>query len=916
MSSFIRKHTRTTLLTVTAVLYLILYGRFLFGDAVYMYSDVGSDSLSSSYPIIVMLSRLYETRTFSFYTLWDGLGADTTATFLQYLNPLKLLILLFGRDNFPMGILLVVFLTHMLTSLFAFGFFRRLTGNNYAALLPSLAWSFSSYMIVWGQNYSYGLCMLMFTVIMFLLQGFLMNGGRRWAVGLTLGYALFLISNYYFFYMAAAFSALYVVLYTAFSGEEGSFLLIFKRLFYLFLTGIGSVLLSAVSVLPIILSFIGSSRTGDASSGSLADLVRPFEWKTYLTFLGRFFSANIFGAGNAFTGSVNYYEAALLSTSVLFSFAVIYLFFRRGSFVRTFFSLLVTAAMLALPLAGYILTFNPRAQRYSFIICFAECIAIAFLMKDLDEHVHKASLVVSWILTPVVMIGSLALLYMTRERFGLDFRTKTLVLAAGFVVLFWFLLMLHLSDNLRPKLAVFMTLVLGAELVLLNLPGLYDRDFLTKEGFYNNFYNDGTQEASNKIRSTDESLYRICTSTEYDRANEGLVDGHNAVSVYSNTNSASLVSLTRAAGIYQKSSNFFIVGYPQYYLYTLLGGKYLITDEPDFAADTMEQTLFKEIDATGRNRTFENVNTLPFGYVYDKEISGSEFSALDGIDRMRALTASYVRTEDIVPRTAAPSGSDFDSSEKETDLSKEIYGMNDLSLQDNDDHSLTVTANGADPYFLYDLSSVNTSRKNEIQYLTLSADPEKLVGESQIQIFLTTQEHPGLCPELSYIYYLSRDYPELNILLPDRVKDIRIDFGGDAEITFREMKITTIRDAASDFSRLASTDISDITFLHDTYSATVKTPEKGCLLCVPLLYSRNWKAYVDGEEAVITNVNGGLLGITLNKGTNKVVLKYAIPYFKYGVGLSLASLAVMLLLFILPTRRKKEEPSEAEQQMT
>ena len=121
MSFFIRKHTRTTLLAATAVLYLILYGRFLFGDAVYMYSDVGSDSLSSSYPIIVMLSRLFGTRTFNYYTLWDGLGADTTSTFLQYINPLKFLILLFGRDNFPIGILLVVFLTHMLTALFAFG---------------------------------------------------------------------------------------------------------------------------------------------------------------------------------------------------------------------------------------------------------------------------------------------------------------------------------------------------------------------------------------------------------------------------------------------------------------------------------------------------------------------------------------------------------------------------------------------------------------------------------------------------------------------------------------------------------------------------------------------------------------------------------------------------------------------------
>ena len=228
-----------------------------------------------------MLSRLFGTRTFSYYTLWDGLGADTTSTFLQYINPLKFLILLFGRDNFPIGILLVVFLTHMLTALFAFGFFRRLAKNDYAALFPSLAWSFSSYMVVWGQNYSYGMCMLMFTVVMFLLQCFLQNGGIRRAMLLLLGYAIFLISNYYFFYMTAAVSALYVILYTFYSGGEGKFVLTFKRLFMLLAIGIGAVLVSAVSVLPIIMSFTGSARSGDTTSAGIKSLITPYDWKTY-----------------------------------------------------------------------------------------------------------------------------------------------------------------------------------------------------------------------------------------------------------------------------------------------------------------------------------------------------------------------------------------------------------------------------------------------------------------------------------------------------------------------------------------------------------------------------------------------------------------------------------------------------------
>ncbi|MDO4805412.1 MAG: YfhO family protein [Lachnospiraceae bacterium] len=945
MSSFIRKHPRISLIIVTAILYLVLYGRFLFGNAVFMYSDIGSDSLSSSYPIVVMLSRLFETRTFAHYTLWDGLGADTTATFLQYINPLKLLILLFGRDNFPLGILLVVFLTHLLTSLFVFGFFRRLVGNDYAALLPSLAWSFSSYMIVWGQNYSFGQCILMFTISMFMLQGFLANGGHRWAIGLTLSYALFLISNYYFFYMAGIFSALYVILYTLFAGEENRFGLMLKRLFILLLTGIGALAVGCVSVIPIVTSFTGSARSGDTSGHALRDLVRLFDVRTYLTFAGRLFSSNLMGVGNGFTGAVNYYEAAQLATSVLFIFAVIYLFFRKGSFVKTFFSLFVIAALMVCPLAGFVLTFNVEAQRFSFIVCFAECIAIAFLMKDLDEGIHMASLVFAGALTPVAAIGGLAALYIFKGQFGYDIREKTLVLAAAFVILFTFLLFLHLSEDLRPHLAMILTVVLCAEIACMNIPSLFERDFLSKDQFRGSYFNDGTQEASAKIRSEDESLYRIATSMDLNMANEGLVDGHNSVTVYSNTNAAGLVSLTNAAGVYQKSRNFFVVGYPQYYLFTLLGGKYLITDEPDPEADSLEDTLFKVVDTTATNRTFENLNTLPFGYVYEEEISGEDFTALDGIDRMRALTAGYVRTEDIgavgstadntSQKTITASSEDVSAKdvsaksadsegnaseeesetseleaklnkrEKETDLRKKIGELNDVKSIKNEDGSVTMTADGADPYFVFDLKSVKTEKENQIFYLTLAADPEELDGESQIQVFLTTKEHPVPDPDFSRIYYLSKAYPQLNILLPDAIQDIRVDLGENAAITFTDMKLTVIKKAASDFKKLASTDITDILFQNDTYSATVTTKDKGCVLCVPLIYSKNWTAVVNGTQTEVMNINGGLLGILLDEGENRVAIRYAVPHFKIGAFVSIASLCILLLLFVIPLTKRR-----------
>ena len=80
-------------LLFASFIFLVLYRRFLFGSAVYLYSDIGSDSVASSYPILVMLSRLFQAGDFSFYTLSSGLGADNpdmslTRFYAQTLDPL------------------------------------------------------------------------------------------------------------------------------------------------------------------------------------------------------------------------------------------------------------------------------------------------------------------------------------------------------------------------------------------------------------------------------------------------------------------------------------------------------------------------------------------------------------------------------------------------------------------------------------------------------------------------------------------------------------------------------------------------------------------------------------------------------------------------------------------------------------
>src|SRR4029078_431632 len=54
----------------------LIYWRFLFGDSVLIYRDIGSDSLNSYYPDFVQLSRYIRTPGFPSWSFYVGMGQD------------------------------------------------------------------------------------------------------------------------------------------------------------------------------------------------------------------------------------------------------------------------------------------------------------------------------------------------------------------------------------------------------------------------------------------------------------------------------------------------------------------------------------------------------------------------------------------------------------------------------------------------------------------------------------------------------------------------------------------------------------------------------------------------------------------------------------------------------------------------
>lgn len=74
------------------------------------------------------------------------------------------------------------------------------------------------------------------------------------------------------------------------------------------------------------------------------------------------------------------------------------------------------------------------------------------------------------------------------------------------------------------------------------------------------------------------------------------------------------------------------------------------------------------------------------------------------------------------------------------------------------------------------------------------------------------------------------------------------------------------------------------------------------MLYLSVPYSKGWKAYVDGEEAPVHEVNTAFMGIMLDEGHHDVRLEYETPGLRDGAKISVASLAVLALLVLIRHR--------------
>lgn len=877
------KNELVWLFLITSGLFTLLYSKFILGGFAYVFTDCGADTLQINYAQYEMFSSLFRSGD-SGYALQAGLGMDLSSYCPAYLIPYNLLLILAPQRLLPWAVLASAYLKLLTMSLVGYLFYRKLMGEGIGTMAAALAWTFSGYVILWGQQYGFCTCMALFTVFMYFFQCYL-NGEKRWKnAGLVLTVTMLLFASYYFLYMIAFFAVFYLLVYSII--EKRSVKSTAGKVVGLGGMGILGVLMGGIALIPIADTFLESARSGALNGSVTSGILNPYKSKTIGTIFARFLSNQILGIDKDYTGSLNYYEGMVLAVSILTILAVSYFIIKKSTRVRTIILTVLVIFLSVMPVTSRILIFTKSAHRWCFMICFAEALIIGLFLQDVLRERNKKTVLGGGILAVILYAALLTYIYSFKN---IRINNKIVTEVSAFFAVY--LILVLIVTNIKKLYKIGSTVILAVlvcELFILNYPSLWHRESPTRNQLATEYYNDGTTDAVNYLKSQDDSLYRIEKSYRSTAENDGMAQGYNGLSVYMSTNPSSLVSYHKMYGPETLSVNFVDFNKDDYIRNSLLGTKYLFGS----AGYNAPRKIYTPVGEAGGKIVYENNYALPFGYLYDKEWSAGGLKKLSGLDKTLTSLSGFYYTDaeknGAYKNASLPEGTD-------TSLMAKVSEAVDCTMENNAD-GITVRDLGADPNVIFPGVESDFADENKLYGLSLTMD---VSDDTEMAVYYQTEGDEGFSADKVYTFSITKKHNTWEHEVPAGITALRVDVSTQIDYAMiKDFEVKSYDLDATGYTALKNSGVTDVSYSDSTYQAQVTNDtQENEMLCVPFFYQRGWSARIDGEAVEVSNINSGLCGIQIPSGTHEVVLQYETPYRSLGLGMTIVGVVIFILVF-------------------
>ena len=391
------------LLSLLGLLSLAVYWDFLIFNHLFLYKDIGSDTLNGFYPNYVHLADYLRTDGWPAWSFSQGMGQNIFPQSIG--DPFALLLVLMGAKHLAYGLVYVQVCKILLAGILFYLYLRVLMLAPLTAVIGALLYAFSGFMILGGGWYVFSVDGVYFALLLYAIERYLKD--RVWlyfpiAVALVaagVSFSLFLYALFFLPYILFR----YYVNHGWRPRALSTFLL---RLAGLGVLGLG---ISAIFLFANVQEMMNSPRVlGEASlfDRLMNKPLLGFEGFPHnATAIMRFFSSDLLGSGSEFRGWRNYLEAPMFYCGLLSLLLAPQVFVQLARKHKVAYALfgLVFLVPVGLPFFRY-LFWGFTGDYYRLFSAFVALVLLFFSLHALDHILKTGQVQVRLLIESLVVL--------------------------------------------------------------------------------------------------------------------------------------------------------------------------------------------------------------------------------------------------------------------------------------------------------------------------------------------------------------------------------------------------------------------------------------------------------------------------------------------------------------------------------
>ncbi len=683
LPTFVRNYPFLIFGVFLGLMLLVVFRDYIFMTRLFLFKDIGSDTLNTFYPAMVSAGKSAEEGLA--YSFQNGMGSATgigSQSFANswvsfFINPFSYILHLWQGRNIAFGLGISEVLKIFAAGMLFFAYLRTIKFSQITASVGAFLFSFSGFMMGGSTWYQHSYQLFYIALLLFGFEQALLK--KRYYLLLIAISMTFRAFNPFYIYVFGTFLIVYSVLRVILEKND------FKSAL-LFYAKSGLVLVLAFLInMPFLLQRITSIMHDPRVSGNLNKAEEMQQFSIFagggfihnVTAILRFFSNDILGSGRIqeqfingnrllisdYKGYYNYYEAPMFyigSISLILFPQFLSFEKRKGRILYgLFFLFWLLPVIFPYFRRAYFLFFGDYYRIFSFYLPFAVLLPALLGLEQLLTK-NKINISLLWA-SAVLWLVLLFFPYFSDEYLHqVGLQSSPIVKSVQLIAAF-FILAYTLTISLQSKFPEKRNYIMAALALLVVFEPVYmanktvnDRDTVSKTEFLSKKgYNDYSIEAVKYLQSVDSSFYR----TEKDYASSGAVHGslndakvqnYFGTTLYASHQNPYYIDFLQSTGIISPGNETAARWAPGVRSRALpalaVNVKYMLSKSENPYFKVFGYSPLKKF---GDVTVYKNDFFLPLGYTYKKKIRRSKFEQLPNLQKDICLMRAVVLNDSV-----------------------------------------------------------------------------------------------------------------------------------------------------------------------------------------------------------------------------------------------------------------------------